>query len=194
MTPLGSPGPQPTPGDDEQMTPDLDRVVDPGYLSGLVDRSIDELRRMRAECTDLENGISFVRRLAQGRLDLMLAESGRRDAGAGGDAAGLVAQLPDLLSDGVRAPGSGRLTGDLEPPEEVVTPLTDRLDAVAGPGAMSNVAELDNAALSAGIAALRDFESRLSEARRSVHSTVDALNDELAHRYQAGESPSGESG
>ena len=128
------------------MTPDLDRVVDPGYLAGLVDRSTDDLRGMRSECTDLENGLSFVRRMAQGRLDLMLAESGRRDSGAGGDAASLIAQLPDLLSDGVRAPGSGRLTGDLEPPEDVVAPLTERLDAVVGPGAMSNVTELPKSA------------------------------------------------
>ena len=175
------------------MTPDLDRVVDAGYLSGLVDRSTEELRRMRAECTDLENGVSFVRRIAQGRLDLMLAETERRDSGAGGDTADLISQLPDLLSGGVRAPGSGRLTGDLEPPDHVVAPLTEQLDAMVGPSAISDVTELDAAALSAGVVALRDFESRLSDARRSIHSTVDALNEELAQRYRAGESPAGES-
>ena len=174
------------------MIPDLDRVVDPGYLSGLAEQSTDELRGMRVKCSDLENGVSYVRRLAQGRLDLMVAELGRRDSGSGGDAAGLVAQLPDLLSGGGRAAGSGRLTGDLEPPEEVVGPLTQRLDAAAGPGAISGVTDLDDAGLTAGVAALRDFESRLSEARQSVHATVDAINEELAQRYRAGESPAGD--
>jgi len=173
------------------MIPDLDRVADQRYVAGIADKSTEDLRGMRAECTDLENGVSYVRRLAQGRLDLMIAELGRRDSGRGGDAAGLVAQLPDLLSEGGRAAGSGRLTGDLEPPEEVVGPLTQRLDAAAGPGAISGVTELDDAGLTAGIAALRDFESQLSEARRSVHSTVDAINEELAQRYQAGDSPVG---
>ena len=171
------------------MIPDLDRVLEPGYVTGLAEKSTDDLRGMRAECSDLENGVSYVRRLAQGRLDLMVAELGRRDSGFGGDAADLVAQLPDLLSEGVRGAGSGRLTGDLEPPDEVVGPLSERLDAAVGPGAISGVTELDDVGLTAGVVALRDFESRLSEARQSVHSTVDAINDELAQRYRAGESP-----
>ena len=172
------------------MIPDLDRVVDPGYVSGLAEKSTEDLRAMRAECSDLENGVSYVRRLAQGRLDLMVAELGRRDSGSGGDAAGLVAQLADLLSEGgARAAGSGRLTGDLEPPEEVVGPLTERLDGAVGPGAISGVTERDDVGLTAGVAVLRDFESRLSEARRGVHSTVDAINEELAKRYRSGESP-----
>ncbi len=190
MTRVGSRRPSRPPGDQLLMIPDLDRVVDPGYVSGLAEKSTDDLRAMRAECSDLENGVSYVRRLAQGRLDLMVAELGRRDSGSGGDAAGLVAQLADLLSEGgARAAGSGRLTGDLEPPEEVVGPLTDRLDAAVGPGAISGVTELDDVGLTAGVAVLRDFESRLSEARRGVHSTVDAINEELAQRYRSGESP-----
>lgn len=171
------------------MIPDLDRVVDSSYLAGLADRSTEDLRRMRAECTDLENGLSYVRRLAQGRLDLMVAEQGRRSSGSGGNAADLVAQLPDLLSEGVRGEGSGRVNGDLEPPEEVVGPLTERLDSVVGPGAITGLPDLEDTALSAGIAALRDFEARLSETRRSVHSTVDSINDELAQRYRTGETP-----
>ncbi len=96
------------------------------------------------------------------------------------------------MSEGVRAAGSGRLTGDLEPPEEVIGPLTERLDSAVGLGAIGGVTGLDDAGLTAGVAALRDFESRLSEARRGVHSTVDAINEELARRYRAGESPAGD--
>lgn len=174
------------------MITQLDRVLDSGYLAGLANQTTEELRKMRAECTDLENGISYVRRLAQGRLDLMVAEQSRRNSGSGGDTAGLVAQLPDVLSEGGRGKGSGRVAGDLEPPEEVVGPLTELLDSAVGPGAITGLTELDDTALSAGVTALTSFESRLSETRRGVHATVDAINEELAQRYRAGEPPSGD--
>lgn len=173
------------------MIPDLARVLDSVYLVDLPSRSTDDLRSMRAECTDIENGVSFVRRVAQGRLDLMLAETRRRETGSGGDAAGLVADLPDLLAGDHPVVGSGRVTGDLEPPDEVVVPLTGELDAAVGPGVMTDLTGLDDESLSDAVTALRDFESRLSEARRDIHIVVDSINDELAQRYRAGETPAG---
>jgi len=171
------------------MIPDLQRVLEPDYLAGLADASTEDLRGMRGECTDLENGVSFVRRLAQGRLDVIVAETERRAEGGGGDLADLVARLPELLSDGVRAPGSGRVDQELDPPDEVVNPLTEVLDGAVGPSVMTEVAELGAEELSAAVIALRNFEERLSTSRRSLHSTIDSLNDELARRIAAGESP-----
>lgn len=112
------------------MIPDLQRVLEPGYLAGLAESATDDLRHMRSECTDLENGVSYVRRLAQGRLDVIVAETERRAEGGGGDLADLVARLPELLSDGVRAPGSGRVDQELDPPDAVVEPLSAVLDGV----------------------------------------------------------------
>src|SRR2546421_12864725 len=61
----------------------LDRVLDPGYLEGLADRPVDEVSAMKAECTELETEVSFVRRLAQGRIDILDAERDRRANGGG---------------------------------------------------------------------------------------------------------------
>ena len=105
--------------------PELTRVLDPAYLAGIATAPLDDIRSMRSSCADLENGASFVRRLAQGRLDLLVEESKRRAEGAGGDLAALVDGLADTLSDGVRAAGSGRLDQELDPPDHVVGPLTD---------------------------------------------------------------------
>lgn len=171
------------------MIPDLQRVLEPGYLAGIGAAATGELRAMRAECTDLENGVSYVRRLAQGRLDVIVAETQRRADGAGGDLADLVARLPELLSDGVRAPGSGRVDQELDPPEHVIDPLNEVLDRSVGPSIMTEVAELGIDELSAAVIALRDFEEQLSTSRRSLHRTIDALNDELARRIAAGEAP-----
>lgn len=171
------------------MIPDLQRVLEPAYLAGVTDVATADLRRMRNECTDLENGVSYVRRLAQGRLDVLVEETTRRAAGGGGDLADLVARLPELLSDGVRAPGSGRVDRELDPPDEVVIPLTAVLDGVVGPSIMTEVAALGDDELSAAVIALRDVEMRFSADRRSLHDTIDALNQELARRIAAGEAP-----
>lgn len=171
------------------MIPDLQRVLEPEYLAGISETATERLRSMRGECNDLENGVSYVRRLAQGRLDVLAAEISRRAEGGGHDLADLVARLPELLSDGVRGTGSGRADQELDPPETVVGPLTDVLDGLVGPGIMTEVVDLGDDELSAAVIALRDFEERLSTSRRSLHSTIDALNDELARRIAAGESP-----
>lgn len=169
------------------MIPELQRVFDPSYLAGMSDVSVDELRAMRAECADLENGVSFVRRVAQGRLDLIVAEGTRRAEGDGGDLADLVARLPELLSDGVRAPASGRLAEDLDPPDHIVGPLTDRLDAVMAQSALSELAEMPDDDLTMAAHGLLQFEDELSTSRRTVHSLIDSLNDELARRIASGE-------
>lgn len=169
------------------MIPDLQRVLEPGYLDGLADTATPDLRAMRVECTDLENGLSYVRRLAQGRLDLFVAETKRRADGAGGDLADLVARLPELLSDGVRAPGSGRIDQDLDPPDDIVAPLADALDRVVDPSVMTRVASLADDELADAVLALRDFEATVSASRRALHTTIDSLNDELARRIAAGE-------
>ena len=51
---------------------------------------------MKAECTDLETEISFIRRLAQGRIDILDAERDRR--ANGGSLEDLIGTLPGVIS------------------------------------------------------------------------------------------------
>lgn len=166
-------------------------MLDPTYLAGIADAPTDQIRAMRAECTDLENGASYVRRLAQGRLDLLAEETKRRAEGGGGNLHDLVEGLADMMSDGVRAPGSGRVDQQLDPPDHVVAPLSDALDAVVGPAVVTAVADLEDDELRRALTGIRHFEDQLSTARRTLHGAIDSLNTELARRIAAGEAPAG---
>ena len=98
----------------------LGRILDVAYLEGLDDESTAEVRQKRAECEDAEEGLSYARRMLQGRLDILRAELLRRDEGGDGEATTLLADLTEILShdQGGRGldPGQARATRLRVPP------------------------------------------------------------------------------
>src|SRR3712207_6446811 len=75
----------------------LERVLEPDYLSGLEQRSLEELREMRTECRQAESDISFERRVCHARIDILEAELDRRASGS--TDTDLVSRLPQILAD-----------------------------------------------------------------------------------------------
>src|SRR4051812_18256568 len=111
------------------MDAELDRICQADYLGDLAGRPIDALRTMRAECQTVETGLSYLRRLVQGRLDVVTAEIERRAAGGDrDDLSTLIGKLPQILSDRTRTPGVGRLPQHLAP-GDVRGALASELDA-----------------------------------------------------------------
>src|SRR5262245_27952378 len=94
------------------------RVLDPAYLEGIEERAVDELRAMHAECLELETEVSYVRRIAQARIDIVEAELDRR--ARGGSLEELIESLPQILADpGPRGdPATSRLPMQLAPEQE----------------------------------------------------------------------------
>ena len=74
----------------------VQRLLEPGYLTGLDTRSLPELRSMHEECAQAELALSYFRRLAQARMEILEAEVARRERGGSLD--DLVADLPRILS------------------------------------------------------------------------------------------------
>ena len=75
----------------------LNRVLANDYLADLGGRSVADLRSLRAECQTVENKLSYLRRLVQGRLDIVTGEQERRKGGGDpGDTADLIERLPEL--------------------------------------------------------------------------------------------------
>lgn len=168
----------------------LAEVLDPAYVAGLADRELDDVRSMRDQAQRVENGVSFLRRLAQGHLDIVNHERTRRregaDSGDSGDLSDLIGQLPDILAEHGRGPGSGRPPQDLDP--ALVPPeLQAMLDEIIDGADLSALPGLDDDALDALIERLGSFETVVSARRHELHGCIDTLQDEIKRRYRDGE-------
>jgi hypothetical protein len=162
-----------------------ERLLDPGYLADVDQRPIEDIRAMRAECQAVETGLSYLRRVVQGRLDIVGAELERRRRGGDpADIAGLVEQLPTILADHLRAPGNGRLPSTVGQ-GEIDPELERRVDAVVA--SLDDLAALDDTELTAGLEEVADLEATISGRRRDLFQRIDALQAELTRRYRTGE-------
>jgi hypothetical protein len=165
----------------------IEEVLTPGYLDGLEGWSLGDVRTRRDEATEVETGLSYLRRIIQGRLDILLAEQRRRrQGGGGGDLTSLVEELPSILSDHVHAPGLGRLPA-LMGPGELDPALEARLESVIPASHLATIDSLDDAEVSAACSGLVDLEKAVSSQRRSVFEVLDRLQDEIVRRYGTGE-------
>lgn len=169
------------------MDQDVERILADGYLSGLTDRSVADLRRLRAECQSVETQLSYLRRLAQGRHDIVTAEMERRLGGGDpDDVHGLVERLPEILSDRIRAPGPGRLVASIEPPEPSGR-LVERLDSIAEAVPLDTPDAVADADLEHATGQLAALDIEVSGLRRALFVRIDAIEAELTLRYADGE-------
>ena len=165
-------------------------MLDPSYVAGIEALPMEELRARRTACQALEVGLSYQRRMAQGRLDLVGAERNERAGGATAPHVGegteeMVQHLSGILADRGRAPGFGRMPQLMAPDEEDVD--TGELDAIAPPGVLAGLPELDDESLVDLVERLSAYERAVSDQRRQLHTTIDAFQAEIARRYRTGE-------
>jgi hypothetical protein len=165
---------------------DLARILTSNYLDGIADRSLAEIRSMRTECQEAEVALSYLRRLIQGRLDIVHTYLEHPGSDALRDLGTLVNDLPGILSSGPGRPeGPGRLPQLLSPDTEEVD-LTAELDAVLGAEEVGTLAELDIDQLNVIAGQLEAIETRVSADRRALHERIDTLQAELVERHKTG--------
>jgi hypothetical protein len=167
------------------MSADHDRLLDPAHLVGLESRPIDEIRALRRACIDYETGLSYLRRVVQGSIDIIEGEVSRREGGAAttGD---LVEALPGLLGEAQRPPGTGRLPSALEPPD-IDDELAHRYEALLASGELAHVTDVEGPVVHRLLHELHDIEQLVSAKRHAFHHRIDALQAELTRRYRTGE-------
>ena len=170
----------------------LDALLAPDYLEGLTALPIEDIRARRTECQQVEDSLSYPRRVVQGRLDIVLAELKQRREGGSGDAQSLVERLPSILSDqsSTRPSSSaGRLQTSFGPTDlpEDAGDLLARIDSVADDRRLSNITAASDEELDGLVEELRALEVEISSQRRQLHERIDALEKELVRRYKSGE-------
>lgn len=160
--------------------------VTAGDLGDLTALSIEDVRARRDECRRVEDKVSYLRRLVQGRLDIVGAELSRRARGSSPtDLPSLVEELPGILSDRTAPSGPGRLPYSVSPPDD--DDLTTELDAVVPATLLVALGDQGTAEVEALARRLGELERRVSDGRRAMFDRIDALQTELTRRYRTGE-------
>lgn len=163
--------------------PDPQQLLPDALLTELATLPTSELRTRRAACEEAEEGVSYARRLLQGRLDLLRAELLGRD---GRGAESLLEALPSILAgDGSHGdPMKARATRLRVPPS--ADAHAEALDAIADKATLLDPRPLALDELADLVEALKEHERQLSALRRALFLRIDALRDELAARYKDG--------
>lgn len=160
----------------------IDRILEPSYAEGLPELDLAALRAKRDECLAEREYLSLLRRLLQGRAEILQAALLGR--GADADATPLIDRLATILADDEH-PGSSR--GEFVRvvlPEEDLLNARRRVERLATDSDLSDPSALDEAALAQAIGALSGEEAGVSVSRRAVIDVLDAVQGELKRRYR----------
>lgn len=169
------------------MDAELARLLAPNYLDDLATIDAAEIRSRRAACQEVETTLSYLRRLAQGRLDIVAVELERRASGGDPtDLDELIARLPEVLSDRTRGPGTGHLPRVIAP-GRVEGELAEELAGMEVDAHLTDLPAVSDEWLRSTKARLLDFEHKVSGTRKELFGRIDALQAELGRRYRLGE-------
>jgi hypothetical protein len=161
----------------------IDRVLAPDFLDGLEGLDLDDLRARRREAEQEEADLSYVRRMLQGRIDILRAELSRRSGSGAGDDK-IVDHLSRILSDPDRADrGLGRFL-TVEPSRvDEHRRAVEQIIADVGVSDVEGRAEHD---LQDALERVEEFEHGVSEDRVVVQKIMDTLTAEVTRRYRTG--------
>ncbi|MFE2043647.1 aerial mycelium formation protein [Streptomyces sp. NPDC059477] len=148
--------------------------------------SLPELRTLRRDAQRDEADLSYVRRLLQGRIDILRAELARRGTAslvAPGEA--LMDRLPEILTDGpARQRSSARHVTLGTPQSEEYRRLAAEMLGEVELSALDARTDLE---LTSAMVRLVRYEQQVSRRRQTLQRTTDECSAEIARRYRDGE-------
>jgi hypothetical protein len=162
----------------------IDLVQSAEFVADLATISLDELRRRRRICSDLDSEFSYQRRLLQGRLDLLAFEMRRR---SGEEKRGLLEVLPEVLAG--RSPESSARSTRRVPIDVPDAPVLGRRvqDRALLDEFLTRLPDLGDDELRATRGRLVEAEAEVSRQRRVVFDASDRIEEELVRRFGLGE-------
>ena len=158
----------------------IDRIRRDDFVGELDGLSLEELRTRRDDCLAEREYLSLLRRLVQGRAEILRAEVERR----GGDDRGpLVDRLAEILSTETQGPARGEAVRVSIPEEEMML-ARRRVERLVADAGISDPGSLGDDRLNEAVDVLAREEREVSEARSDVLTALDAVQDELKRRYK----------
>ncbi len=160
----------------------IDRVLAADYLDGLGEMPVAEVRARRREAQQEEVDLSYLRRLVQGRIDILRAELDRRAAGGGES---VVARLSVILAGSGPPVSSSARHLTVEPSS--VGGQRRQLEQLVADVGLSDITGQTVDELFRTLETLIGHERRVSRIRHDVQRVADACGAELARRYRDGQ-------
>ncbi len=162
----------------------IDQVMDETFTQDLEEIPIEDLRKRRIICDELDTELSYYRRMLHGRMDLLDFELRRRD---GEESRSLIEALPDILADSP----SGRTSNPLD--RELSLDLPElagggkrEVDQALGDGFLTHLPTTDTEELRSIREVLSETEHTVSVQRRAVYDAHDFITGEITRRYREG--------
>ncbi|MCC8336891.1 aerial mycelium formation protein [Streptomyces sp. R1] len=169
-------------------SPELPKDLPERDLTAL---SLPELRTLRRDAQREEADLSYVRRLLQGRIDILraeLAERGSTKSSAVVTTAAtgsVVERLSEILADApARQRSSARHVTLATPRSEECRRLAAEM---LGEVELSDLTARTDGELAAGMGRLVRYEQQVSGNRQRLQRTADGCSAEIARRYREGE-------
>ena len=165
----------------------ISHLLDDPIHADLGAADLKALREIRLQMQTAEADISLVRRLTQGRMDIVgheVAERAERSDADAVDTSAVLFELPDILADSPGASRSGRLS--INEPGPVAHELISELDALISANALANISESSESDLNGFMQGLNGFEEKLSGGRKGLHERIDSIQREIGTRYASG--------
>lgn len=158
-----------------------DGTGDGGDVPGLHELQLPELRTLLRDAKQEEGELSYVRRLLQGRIDILRAELARRTA----PGSPLLELLPQILADGPSTQRSSARHVTLGTPQsDEYRSLAEEMLAQVE---LSDLTARTDGELHDAMARLVGYEQHVSQRRQVMQGTADGCSREIARRYREGE-------
>ncbi len=162
---------------------DLPDGVAPEAIRAL---TLGRVRELMRDAQREENDLSYLRRLLQGRIDILRAELVRRSGQDGAEPESpVVGRLPEILSESRPPARGGARHVNVQPPR------TDRyrswIEQLLADVGLSDLPAHSDAELGAALAKLSIHEHEVSSRRHRLQRTADDCATEITRRYREGE-------
>ena len=159
----------------------IDQVLADEFTQGLGELDTAEVRRRRDLVRGEREYLSFLRRLLQGRRDILRDEQDRRRTG--GEPRDVVERVVAILSEGTRGPSRGEAPV-VSLPEDEIAIARRQVERLLADSALSDLPELSDERLEEALVKIEEEERDVSDARARVLRVYDAVQDEMKRRLR----------